>query len=129
MSSGSAGTVRRATEAPRPEMPEAAKPPNPVRVRLATCLLAACIAAGSPVGWASGADGDTTPPTAPTDLSVVGATQSSISFTWTSSTDDVGVAGYGVYVNTVQVDRAWPRSYTAARPYTLTGLTCGSTLN
>ncbi|MNJ42244.1 Chitinase A1 precursor [compost metagenome] len=37
---------------------------------------------------------DTTPPTAPTNLQVTGKTSSSISLSWTASTDNVGVTGY-----------------------------------
>ncbi|MCO5970842.1 glycosyl hydrolase family 18 protein [Actinoallomurus soli] len=44
-----------------------------------------------------GGGGDTSPPTAPTGLRVTGTTSSSISLSWTASTDDVGVTGYRVY--------------------------------
>ncbi|HEV2784351.1 MAG TPA: cellulase family glycosylhydrolase [Actinophytocola sp.] len=37
------------------------------------------------------------PPTVPTNLTVTGTTSSSISLSWTASTDDVGVVGYRVY--------------------------------
>ncbi|AZK48256.1 glycosyl hydrolase family 18 protein [Paenibacillus lentus] len=43
----------------------------------------------------SGAN-DTTPPTAPTNLQTTGKTSSSISLSWTASTDNVGVTGYTV---------------------------------
>ncbi len=39
---------------------------------------------------------DTTPPTAPTNVQVTGKTTSSVSLSWTASTDNVGVAGYTV---------------------------------
>jgi chitodextrinase len=42
---------------------------------------------------------DTTPPSAPGNLSETNATTGSISFAWVASTDNVGVAGYDVYVN------------------------------
>ncbi|MBU7319362.1 fibronectin type III domain-containing protein [Paenibacillus oleatilyticus] len=42
------------------------------------------------------ASGDTQPPTAPTNLAVTGKTSSSISLSWTASTDNVGVTGYTV---------------------------------
>ncbi|WP_088835348.1 fibronectin type III domain-containing protein [Paenibacillus tyrfis] len=42
------------------------------------------------------ASGDTQPPTAPTNLTVTGKTSSSISLSWTASTDNVGVTGYTV---------------------------------
>ncbi|HEX5585876.1 MAG TPA: fibronectin type III domain-containing protein, partial [Acidimicrobiia bacterium] len=40
---------------------------------------------------------DTQPPTVPTNVTVSTRTSTSIALTWTSSTDNVGVAGYGVY--------------------------------
>src|SRR5581483_3616327 len=40
--------------------------------------------------------GDTTPPTAPTNLKVTGTTSSTVSLSWTASTDNVGVTGYDV---------------------------------
>jgi len=43
--------------------------------------------------------GDTTPPTAPTNLAVTGRTSTSVSLSWTASTDNVGVTGYQVRVN------------------------------
>ena len=49
---------------------------------------------------------DTTPPTAPTDVTIVGATTTNSEYTqipltisWNASTDNVGVAGYYVYRN------------------------------
>ena len=63
---------------------------------------------------------DTNPPTVPSNLSQSAATTSSISASWTSSTDDVGVVGYGVYQNGSLV--ASPTT----TDYTLTGLSCGT---
>ena len=45
-----------------------------------------------------GAPGDTQPPSAPV-LSSTGSTSNTISLSWTSATDNVGVTGYDVYVN------------------------------
>ncbi|WP_167020240.1 fibronectin type III domain-containing protein [Chitinophaga sp. Cy-1792] len=46
---------------------------------------------------------DTNPPTAPTNLRVNGATRpTTIPIAWNASTDDVGIAGYDVYVNGVK---------------------------
>lgn len=47
-------------------------------------------------GGGGGGGGDTTPPSAPTDLHVTGTTASSVTLTWTASTDNVGVTGYRV---------------------------------
>ncbi|OPH50440.1 carbohydrate-binding protein [Paenibacillus ferrarius] len=41
---------------------------------------------------------DTQPPTVPANVSVTGTTSSSVSLSWTASTDNVGVTGYDVYV-------------------------------
>ncbi|UQB69707.1 endonuclease [Epilithonimonas zeae] len=42
---------------------------------------------------------DTEAPTVPTNLSVTGTTSSSISLSWTASTDNVAVSGYDIYAN------------------------------
>ena len=42
---------------------------------------------------------DVQAPTAPTSLTVVGTTRSSISVAWTAATDNVAVTGYEIYVN------------------------------
>ena len=42
---------------------------------------------------------DTTPPSQPTNLGIVGSTGSSVALAWSASSDNVGVAGYRVYVN------------------------------
>ena len=64
--------------------------------------------------------GDTTPPTTPPNVAVSAASATSISLTWTASTDNVGVAGYGVYVN-----GSGPSS-TARTSKTVSSLTCGT---
>jgi large repetitive protein len=42
---------------------------------------------------------DNTAPTAPSNLKVLGSSGTSISFSWTASTDNVGVTSYDIYVN------------------------------
>jgi endonuclease I/chitodextrinase len=42
---------------------------------------------------------DTEIPTAPTNLAVTGSSSSTVSLSWTASTDNIGVASYDVYVN------------------------------
>ncbi|MEV5987904.1 glycoside hydrolase family 48 protein [Streptomyces sp. NPDC052051] len=49
------------------------------------------------VGDGGGGSDDTTPPTVPTNLTVSATTDTTVSLTWTASTDDVGVAGYDIY--------------------------------
>jgi len=63
--------------------------------------------------------GDTTPPTVPTNLKIAAATQTSISVSWSPSTDNVGVAGYGAYAGGVRVGQSTLASNT------FTGLSCG----
>ena len=65
------------------------------------------------------ANADTQPPSAPTGLGVSSAGQTSLALVWDASSDNVGVAGYGVYSNGSLV--ASP----TATGYTLTGLLCG----
>jgi chitodextrinase len=64
---------------------------------------------------------DTSAPTTPTGLRKTGATETTISLAWNASTDNVAVAGYGVY-------RAGSRVATpTSTAYTVSGLVCGTT--
>jgi chitodextrinase len=74
----------------------------------------------SSVTVATSACPDIQPPTAPSGLATTASTQTSISLSWSASTDDVGVAGYGVYRNGVLYGS------TALRSYVVQGLTCGT---
>jgi chitinase len=51
---------------------------------------------------------DRRPPTAPTGLTVSNITQTGGTFTWNKSTDNVGVAGYDVYVDGKRVGTTPP---------------------
>ncbi|EGL20218.1 MULTISPECIES: glycosyl hydrolase family 18 protein [unclassified Paenibacillus] len=51
-----------------------------------------------------GGSGDTSAPTAPTALKVTAKSSSSVSLSWTASTDNVGVTGYTVSYGTNAVD-------------------------
>ncbi|PYQ96756.1 MAG: hypothetical protein DMF96_17270, partial [Acidobacteria bacterium] len=64
---------------------------------------------------------DTTPPSPPTGLTGAAAGSSGANLSWSASTDNVGVTGYIVRRNGVQV--ATP----AATSYTDTGLSAGAT--
>ena len=64
---------------------------------------------------------DRLPPTTPLGGAVTNATTTTVDLSWIASTDNVGVAGYGVYVNGSLVGS------TAATAFTVTGLVCGST--
>lgn len=58
---------------------------------------------GSPLAYSSDA-ADTTPPTDPTNLAVVGSpAATSVTLTWTASTDNVAVAAYNVYQDSALV--------------------------
>ena len=68
---------------------------------------------------------DTTPPSAPTNVTVTGTTSSTVSLSWTASTDNVGVAGYDVYRNSALVGTTSSASFTdsglaASTTYTYT---------
>jgi chitodextrinase len=63
---------------------------------------------------------DTQPPTPPAQLSVTGATDTSVSAGWQASTDNVGVAGYKLYVNSSSAGQ------TSGTTYKFASLTCGT---
>ena len=63
---------------------------------------------------------DTKAPTAPTNVTVSTRTTTSIALTWAPSTDNIGVAGYGVYNGADLVDT------TAGNTGIASGLTCGT---
>jgi chitodextrinase len=63
---------------------------------------------------------DTEPPTTPGELAMTGATQTTASISWTAATDNVGVAGYGVFLNGDSVGT------TTETSFTVDGLTCGT---
>ena len=62
-----------------------------------------------------------TAPSAPTALVKTNSTQTSLTVSWTASTDNVGVAGYTVYVNGAASSAA------AGTSRTISGLGCGTT--
>lgn len=62
---------------------------------------------------------DSIAPTPPTGMVIVAA-QTTLTVSWTASSDNVGVAGYGVYVNGVL------KQAVAGTSATITGLTCGA---
>ncbi len=63
---------------------------------------------------------DTSPPSVPTSLAAGTVTQNSITLTWGASTDNVGVAGYGVYNGASHLGN------TSSTTFTVSGLSCGS---
>ena len=63
---------------------------------------------------------DTTPPSTPSNLTQSGGSQASVTVQWGASTDNVGVAGYTVYLNGTSV------TTTSSTSYSVTGLVCGT---
>jgi chitodextrinase len=63
---------------------------------------------------------DTTPPSVPTTLSASSVTQTSLTLTWTGSTDNVGVSGYDVYRGGTKMATVSTTSTTQS------GLACGT---
>ncbi|MFJ6793971.1 glycoside hydrolase family 6 protein [Streptomyces sp. NPDC091268] len=59
-----------------------------------------------------GGGGDTQAPTAPTGLTATAKTSSSVSLSWTASSDDTGVSGYDVFRAGVKVGSSSTTSYT-----------------
>ena len=79
-------------------------------------VVAAMIVASASVAFAA----DTTPPSTPTGLSAAAISLSQINLSWTASTDNLGVAGYGVFRNGLQVGT------TSATTYSDIGLLAGT---
>jgi chitodextrinase len=63
---------------------------------------------------------DTTPPTAPTNVSQTGFSDTTVTIAWTAATDTVGVTGYSLFADGNKVGT------TASTTYAFTGLTCGT---
>ncbi|MEU9094965.1 glycoside hydrolase family 6 protein [Streptomyces sp. NPDC087901] len=63
-------------------------------------------------GGNPGGGDDTQAPTAPTGVTATAKTSSSVSLSWTASTDNTGVTGYNVYRGGVQVGTSTTTSYT-----------------
>lgn len=70
--------------------------------------------------WGGTPSGDTQVPTAPTSLASTSKTATSISLSWTASTDNVAVTGYDVYANSVL------KTTVSSTTTTITGLTAST---
>ena len=75
-------------------------------IAMAYAVYGELIAGGGTTG------GDTTAPSTPTGLTVTGTTSSSISLSWTASTDNVAVTGYNVYRGTTLAGTTATTSFT-----------------
>ncbi|KOP38475.1 T9SS C-terminal target domain-containing protein [Flavobacterium sp. WLB] len=70
--------------------------------------------------WGGTPSGDTQAPTTPTSLASTSKTATSISLSWTASTDNVAVTGYDVYANSAY------KSTVSGTTATITGLTAST---
>ncbi|WP_051950815.1 endo-1,4-beta-xylanase [Actinacidiphila yeochonensis] len=96
-----------------------------VKAKDAAGNVSAASTAATATTQAGSGTGDTTPPSAPTNLAVSGTTSSSVSLTWTAATDNVGVTGYDVYRGSTLAGSSTSTSFTdsgltAATAYTYT---------
>lgn len=84
---------------------------QPLPVDVATAL---GVTAGVPVdlGAYPVPTSDTTPPSPPTGLAATTISSSQINLAWTASTDNVGVTGYKVFRNGIQIGTTTNTSYT-----------------
>src|ERR1041385_1464182 len=78
-------------------------------------------AQSSPASATTPAAADTTPPSVPTGLTANAVSSSQINLSWTASSDNVGVSGYRVYRDGVQI------ATTSATFFTNTGLSPSTT--
>ncbi len=72
------------------------------------------------VGGSTSACPDTQPPSTPTGLATSSVSQSSMTLSWNASSDNVGVAGYRLFLNGSQVGTS------SSTSYSFTGLACGT---
>ncbi|MDQ6529962.1 endonuclease [Flavobacterium sp. LHD-85] len=70
--------------------------------------------------WGGAPSGDTQAPTAPTSLASTSKTATSISLSWTASTDNVAVTGYDIYANSIL------KTTVSGTTATITGLTAST---
>jgi chitodextrinase len=75
----------------------------------------ACVSGGS-----AGLPVDPTPPTTPSNLTVTSITANSVTVSWSPSTDNIAVTGYGHFLNGAFVNTGTTTSFT------WTGLSCGT---
>jgi phosphatidylinositol-3-phosphatase len=77
-------------------------------------------ASSAPTALIAAVATDTSPPGAPADLMVSAADQSSLTLSWSASSDNVAVAGYDLYLNGSRV------ASTGQTSYRFGGLSCGT---
>lgn len=77
-------------------------------------------AASSAISVKTAPPPDTTAPSAPSNLAASNITPTSLNLIWTAAADNVGVTGYGIYINSAYITTVTAGSYAA------TGLTPGT---
>ncbi|UJF33899.1 glycosyl hydrolase family 18 protein [Paenibacillus hexagrammi] len=78
-------------------------------------------ASAAVTGTTSAAAGDTQPPSSPANVNSSSVTSSSVTLSWSASTDNVGVTGYDLYRGTALAGT------TSGTSFTVTGLTANTT--
>jgi chitodextrinase len=68
----------------------------------------------------SGGGGDSEPPSTPSNLSLGAASTNSLTLAWSAASDNVGVAGYNLYLNGSKLGT------TSGTSYSFSGLACGT---
>ena len=77
----------------------------------------------SGTGACHGATPDSTPPSAPTNVSAVATSPSDVNLSWSASTDDVAVVGYNVYRDGTQIGTTSETSYVDTTAHSNTSYT------
>jgi chitinase len=94
-----------------------------IRLLIIVSLVLLSSGCGSSSSSSSPAPGDTTAPTTPADLTAVAASDTRVRLLWTASMDDVGVRGYNISRNGLQIGTSTTAVYldttcTASTMYT-----------
>jgi chitodextrinase len=99
----------------------AARTPKRFALVSVASIVALALATSAGGVW-SATKRDREAPSAPANVHVTSATPTSVSLAWDASTDNVGVAGYYVYVDAI-------RARVSGTSYTAQGLTCGTSVS
>jgi chitodextrinase len=106
---------------PRLNVTHRPKHPNSLRSRLSLLVALTALLVGALTCAAGSAGADRWAPTMPKRLLIADATPTSLTVSWRGSRDNVGVAGYDVYL------AGRPTMQTTATTYTIGSLTCSRT--
>jgi hypothetical protein len=103
------------------QQPRARRPRSRPALATAVLVAALCVLVAASSAAARTTFRDRQAPSTPTSLAVTSATASSVALAWSRSTDNVGVAGYTLFVDGAKVGT------TTAVSYTFPGFACGTT--